>query len=179
MPRAAAAADPALSQPGPGTDEEAPSTCSIPSISTPEKTPREYQSVIASKCVRENTLVVLPTGGGKTIVAAEVIKQLHPRALFLVPTRTLVEQQAKALRSWTGLGVVLYKGGHELPKDFDVLMATPDAFRAAQEKGLPLFQWSSFRVVIFDEVLLIECDFCVLLILELSTDGDGVPNVLQ
>lgn len=149
----AAGADLAPSQPGPGTDEGAPSTCSFPSVSTPEKTLREYQSAIATECERENTLVVLPTGTGKTIIAAEVIKRRPLPALFLVPTRVLVDQQAKALRSWTGLEVARCKGGDDLPHmPFDVLVATPEAFRTAQKKRLPLFQWSSFRVVIFDEV---------------------------
>lgn len=148
----AAAADPAPFH-GPETDEEAPSTYSISSISTPEKKPRRYQSVIANKCMRENTLVALPTGTGKTIIAAEVIKQLPPPALFIVPTRILVEQQARALRSWTGLNVALCKGGDELPNNpFDVLVATVDAFRAAQEKRPLLFKLSTFLVVIFDEV---------------------------
>lgn len=143
----------ALSQPGPGTDEAAPSTCSLPSVSTPEKTPREYQSAIASECVRANTLVVLPTGAGKTIIAAEVIKRHRPSALFLVPTRNLVDQQAKALRSWTGFEVVRCKGGDDLPHlPFEVVVATPEVFRTAQKEQLPLFQWSSIRVVIFDEV---------------------------
>lgn len=153
MPRAAAAVDLAPIQLGLGTHEEAPSTCSFPSVSTPEKTLREYQSRIASKCEHENTLVVLPTGTGKTMIAAEVIKRLRRPALFLVPTRILVDQQAKVLRPWTGLNVVRCKGGDDLPHmPFHVLVATPDVFRAAQEKRLPLFQWSEFRVVIFDEV---------------------------
>lgn len=43
--------------------EEAPSTISsIPSASSPAKTPRAYQSDIADKCEKENCLVVLPTG---------------------------------------------------------------------------------------------------------------------
>lgn len=153
LSRAAAAADPTPSRPGPGADGAAPSTCSTLSMPTPEKTPREYQSAIASKCERENTLVVLPTGAGKTMVAAEVIKRHPPRAVFLVPTKILAEQQARALRGWTGLHVVSFKGGDELPRTtFDVLVATAGAFVASQKKQLPLFQWSLFRVVIFDEV---------------------------
>eukprot|EP00903_Cladosiphon_okamuranus_P013942 g12968.t1 len=34
---------------------------------------------------------------------------------------------------------------------FEVLVATPCAFSRAQQERLPLFQWSSFRVVVFDE----------------------------
>lgn len=132
----------------------APSTVSAP---TPEKTLRQYQSRIADACERENTLVVLPTGAGKTMIAAEVIKRLPPCALFIVPKRILVEQQAKALRSWSSRSrrVFEFKGGAELPhniKSFDVLVSTPEAFMAAQEISDTRLDWSAFKAVVFDEV---------------------------
>lgn len=130
-----------------------PSTVSAP---TPEKTLRDYQSRIAWECESENTLVVIPTGAGKTMIAAEVIKRLPPRGLFLVPTRILVEQQAKVLRSWNCGEVGELKGGEKLPHEsFDVLVATPEAFMAALESPAPHVQWSEFKVVVFDEV---RCD---------------------
>lgn len=129
---------------------ETASIGSIPSVSTPEKTLRRYQSRIADTCEKENTLVVLRTGAGKTAIAAEAIKRIPPPALFLVPTRDLVKQQAKALRSWTGFFVAELRGGQNVPTHFEVLVATPGAFRAAQLKGI--HQWRRFRVVVFDEV---------------------------
>ncbi|CAN0403574.1 unnamed protein product, partial [Ectocarpus sp. 12 AP-2014] len=138
----------------PSETSEASSIHSIPSASSPERTLRPYQSRIASACEGENTLVVLPTGSGKTIIAAEVIKQRPPRALFLVPTRHLVEQQAKALRVWTFHSrIAQLRGGNELQKkSFDVLVATPDAFGAAQGKEPTRLAWACFQVVVFDEV---------------------------
>lgn len=70
-----------------------------------------------------------------------------------MPSRDLVYQQAKALRDWTGLKVGQLRGGDEVPHVFDVLVATPVAFMAAQAKLPRHLQWSSFRVVVFDEVL--------------------------
>ncbi|CAB1120109.1 unnamed protein product [Ectocarpus sp. CCAP 1310/34] len=127
---------------------------SIPSASSPERTLRPYQSRIARACERDNTLVVLPTGSGKTIIAAEVIKQRPPRALFLVPTRHLVKQQAKVLRAWTfRRRIAQLRGGDELQKkSFDVLVATPDAFCAVQGKERTRLAWARFQVVVFDEV---------------------------
>ena len=63
----------------------------------------------------------------------------------------LVEQQAKALREWTGLVVAEYMGGMRLAAVFDVLVTTPKAFevRAAGDRALA---WRRFRVVVFDEV---------------------------
>ena len=65
---------------------------------------REYQRKIAEVATSKNTLVVLPTGLGKTIiailVAAETLKR-HPesKVMVLAPTRPLVIQH---LRSFEG-----------------------------------------------------------------------------
>jgi ERCC4-related helicase len=60
-------------------------------------TPREYQKAIFEVAKDKNTLVVLPTGVGKTLIAlmlsVERLKK-HPmsKIVFLAPTRPLVEQ---------------------------------------------------------------------------------------
>ncbi|MCD6484169.1 MAG: DEAD/DEAH box helicase family protein [Candidatus Odinarchaeota archaeon] len=64
---------------------------------------RVYQEVIAAYCTRKNTLVVLPTGLGKTIIAALVAAarlKKHPdsKIVFLAPTRPLVEQHNKVFQ---------------------------------------------------------------------------------
>ncbi len=55
---------------------------------------RTYQEVIAASAVNSNTLVVLPTGLGKTVIAAMVASQKleDGKLLFLAPTKPLVEQ---------------------------------------------------------------------------------------
>ena len=60
--------------------------------------PREYQINIVKEAMGKNTLVVLPTGLGKTIVAAMLAKISldHGRRVILVaPTRPLVDQHLK------------------------------------------------------------------------------------
>ena len=62
---------------------------------------REYQKKIADVAASTNTLVVLPTGLGKTIIAIMVAAQLlerDPRSkvMVLAPTRPLVLQHLKA-----------------------------------------------------------------------------------
>jgi Fanconi anemia group M protein len=59
--------------------------------------PREYQTSIFNTAKENNTLVVLPTGLGKTLIALMLsIERLkkHPlkKVLFLAPTRPLAEQ---------------------------------------------------------------------------------------
>ena len=49
--------------------------------------PREYQINVFRKAIKENTLVVLPTGMGKTVIAAMVanfvINERDEKVLFL------------------------------------------------------------------------------------------------
>lgn len=67
-------------------------------------TPRLYQETILATCVTNNTLVVLPTGMGKTVVslmlAAQRLKQ-YPgtKILVLAPTRPLVEQHLQTFKT--------------------------------------------------------------------------------
>eukprot|EP00438_Fugacium_kawagutii_P020441 Skav233818 [mRNA] locus=scaffold5904:58285:60156:+ [translate_table: standard] len=114
---------------------------------------RPYQErIVADALESGNTIVVLPTGAGKTLIASELIARLGSPCLFLVPMCLLVEQQAQAVREWTGLNVAKFMGGMTLPEHFDVLVSTPKAFQVAQGKGACHLSWSSFRLVIFDEV---------------------------
>jgi ERCC4-related helicase len=59
---------------------------------------REYQKKIAQQCILKNSLVVLPTGLGKTIIALYVaihILQKYPKEskiIVLAPTRPLINQ---------------------------------------------------------------------------------------
>lgn len=62
-----------------------------------EISPREYQKAIYKTCVEKNTLVVLPTGLGKTLIALMLsIERLSKfpgeKILFLAPTKPLAEQ---------------------------------------------------------------------------------------
>ncbi|MFH0816585.1 MAG: DEAD/DEAH box helicase [Methanobacteriota archaeon] len=63
---------------------------------------RAYQIAIARSCVQRPTLVVLPTGIGKTMIAvlamADILKRQKGKVLFLAPTKPLVEQHAQTLR---------------------------------------------------------------------------------
>ncbi|MCL5437992.1 MAG: DEAD/DEAH box helicase [Candidatus Thermoplasmatota archaeon] len=59
---------------------------------------RKYQISIAEKAALKNTLVVLPTGLGKTVIAAAVVLQVFGsdgRAIIMAPTRPLVQQHLK------------------------------------------------------------------------------------
>ena len=59
---------------------------------------RKYQEIIAEKCLGKNSLVVIPTGLGKTIIgiliAAKMLKNvpLGSKIIIMAPTRPLIEQ---------------------------------------------------------------------------------------
>jgi len=63
---------------------------------------RSYQVSIAESALKGNTLIVLPTGMGKTVIAllviAEVMKQRGGKILFMAPTKPLVVQHTKFLK---------------------------------------------------------------------------------
>ena len=65
---------------------------------------REYQINIASSAAKSNTLVVLPTGLGKTVIAlvliAEELKKGNKKILFLAPTKPLVNQHSQFLKQF-------------------------------------------------------------------------------
>ncbi len=65
---------------------------------------RAYQLNIASSAATQSTLVVLPTGMGKTIIAllviADQLKKNTGNILFLSPTKPLVHQHAQTLRQF-------------------------------------------------------------------------------
>lgn len=55
---------------------------------------REYQKDIVNKVFEkdDNVLVVLPTGGGKTVIAKELISRIEEQVLFIVPKLDLIKQ---------------------------------------------------------------------------------------
>lgn len=98
--------------------------------------PRLYQEKIFAKAVKGNTLVVLPTGLGKTVIALMLaihrLKKFGGKVLFLAPTRPLVEQHKnffdenfENFKSTILTGKVTPKKREELWKESNVIFATP------------------------------------------------------
>jgi ERCC4-related helicase len=76
----------------------------MPLIKQDSITRRRYQEEIFDACKDSNSLVVLPTGLGKTVIAAMVTAHrllTHPtsKAVFLAPTKPLVRQHREKLHS--------------------------------------------------------------------------------
>lgn len=65
--------------------------------------PRLYQEIILGTATKQNTLVVLPTGLGKTAIAAMLMEQRFSnykdsKVLLLAPTKPLAQQHEKTLK---------------------------------------------------------------------------------
>jgi Fanconi anemia group M protein len=79
---------------------------------------REYQINLANQAIKENCLVVLPTGLGKTTVALQVIAEFLSRGtggvLFLAPTRVLAHQHYEFLKNNLKLDDVALITGEDL-----------------------------------------------------------------
>ena len=63
---------------------------------------RQYQQEAAAAAISGNSVINIPTGGGKTLIAVSVINHFmmssEKTVCFLVPSRLLVGQQADYLR---------------------------------------------------------------------------------
>lgn len=107
-------------------------------------------------------LVVVPTGGGKSVIIAELCRLLfdtwpeaHPRTVVLVPSKELAEQNAAKLAALlpTHLKVGYYSAsiGRKQP-DADVIVATiGSVYRAAHLLG-------NIKCVVIDEAHLVNPD---------------------
>ncbi|XP_053642041.1 Fanconi anemia group M protein isoform X3 [Cherax quadricarinatus] len=88
----------------PGFDEDAGRTWIYP-INYPI---RDYQYCIVEKALYKNTLVSLPTGLGKTFIAAVVMYNFYrwypqSKIVFMAPTKPLVAQQVEACFNIMGI----------------------------------------------------------------------------
>ncbi|KKL58981.1 hypothetical protein LCGC14_2219930, partial [marine sediment metagenome] len=72
---------------------------------------REYQINIAEKCLNKNSLVVLPTGLGKTIIAVLVARKTidifpkNSKIIILAPTRPLINQHFDTFSKFLNVSV--------------------------------------------------------------------------
>ena len=101
--------------------------------------PRLYQQTILGTAANKNTLVVLPTGLGKTALAFMLAAQrLHhypnSKILVLAPTKPLCEQHVETFKKHLVIAeekIVLFTGSvkpekrGEMWKDAQVIISTP------------------------------------------------------
>ncbi len=122
---------------------------------------RVYQEGIVETAIAHNTLVVLPTGLGKTAIALRVIAEFLLRnptrsVLFLAPTRPLVVQHARSVAEklfapppLVLTGAIPPERRAELIAPPQVIVATPQVVaNDLAEGGFPL---DTIDLIVFDE----------------------------
>ena len=121
---------------------------------------RDYQVNLATQAIKENCIVVLPTGLGKTAIALHVMAEYLSKGtggvLFLAPTRVLVNQHYEFLKNNLTLDdISLITGEDTIQKrtqlwNNSVICATPEIARNDLDRGIVTPE--QFALVIFDEV---------------------------
>src|SRR3989338_3621252 len=123
---------------------------------------REYQEKITKTASSANTLCVLPTGLGKTNIAALVAanrlqQNMHGKILFLAPTRPLVAQHKKNFEKYFKAGLKMRVITGEDPpenrfflyKDADIIFSTPQTVRNDLKNNS--IRLDEFILCVFDE----------------------------
>lgn len=138
----------------------------MPTVSHPRIRPdvleeREYQSSIADAATRANTLVVLPTGLGKTAIALRVAAHYLLNApvrsvLLMAPTKPLVAQHARSVAQTLFCPPPLVLTGEISPERRQTLLNPPQVVVAtpqviANDLAEGNFPLATFSLVIFDE----------------------------
>ncbi|XP_063981181.1 endoribonuclease Dicer-like [Diachasmimorpha longicaudata] len=138
---------------------------------TEELTPYPYQVDMLELALRENSILYLPTGAGKTYIAVMLIKAMSAsirkpfsedgkRTIFAVNTVPLVLQQSMYIKRHTGLTCQGYSGDLEVDfwkeskwqEEFDknqVLVMTAQIFLNILEHGY--MSLNQVNLLIFDE----------------------------
>ena len=125
---------------------------------------REYQNSILQKSLYKNSLIVVPTSLGKTIIALLVgIDILYnwrkTKILILAPTRPLVYQHLETFRKFTVIGDMCFGLTGKISPDIRksmwnsrsirVYFATPEIVRNDLENKL--LEKDEFSLIVFDE----------------------------
>ncbi len=120
---------------------------------------RKYQISMANDCLKVNTLLVLPTGLGKTIIAlyvTAVVLEEGKKILLMAPTKPLVDQHATVFSkllvdSKIGVmnGLMKPETRKKIVQESDLVVSTPQSVANDLENGM--YGMEDFGLVIFDE----------------------------
>lgn len=149
---------------------------------------REFQTNLAEAALRENTLIVVPTGLGKTIVAAlvaaERLRAKAGRVLFLAPTKPLCLQHEANFRKWLRDGALVHSFTGETPparrvrlwRESLVVVSTPQTVR--NDLAAARYDLHDVGLVVFDEAHRAVGDYAYVEIGERLRSGNPSARIL-
>ena len=118
---------------------------------------RDYQSNLSKACLEQSTLVILPTGMGKTVVALRImLERLDAgKILLMAPTKPLAQQHFDFFNDFLKAKVNLFTGAispsERVPlwSSSQVIISTPQVISKDIEANRASL--TDFSLVIFDE----------------------------
>ena len=152
---------------------------------------REYQEQIAEKCVNKNSLVVIPTGLGKTIiavlVAAKTLEEfpINSKIVVMAPTRPLINQHYESFLNFLTVpeekfcvltGKISQEQRPKLFQENQIIFYTPQTLR----NDLVNRKYSLEKVclLIFDEAHHATGDYPYPMISDMYIDQNPDGNIL-
>ena len=118
---------------------------------------RDYQSNLSKACLEQSTLVILPTGMGKTVVALRIMLERLDvgKILLMAPTKPLAQQHFDFFNNFLKAKVNLFTGAispsERIPlwSSSQVIISTPQVISKDIEANRASL--ADFSLVIFDE----------------------------
>jgi Fanconi anemia group M protein len=125
---------------------------------------REYQNLIAKKALYKNSLIVVPTSLGKTIITLLICIDIlynwkESKILILAPTRPLVRQHLNLFKRFTKIGNICFGLTGKISPDIRkiiwksrsirVFFATPELVKNDLDNNL--LEKDDFYLIVFDE----------------------------
>ncbi len=153
--------------------------------------PRKYQVSIAGKCINKNSLVVIPTGLGKTVIsvliAAKTLEVFPPESkiLMLAPTRPLINQHYKSFMNFLTIpehkftmltGKILPEKRVELFLANQIIFYTPQTLRNDLVKKR--YGLENTCLIVFDEAHHATGDYPYTMIADKYVDQNPDGNIL-
>ena len=132
---------------------------------------REYQESAIGTAIRSNNgVIVVGTGGGKTLLCAGLIKNLRivlndptAKVLVTVPTIQLVEQTAADFKEYGLTGISKWSGKNKLDHDANIIVA-----------GTQYLVGKNTDLSILSDVKIVLCDECHVL-----KKGNELNNIFK
>ncbi len=149
---------------------------------------RAYQLALAGKALEKSSLVVLPTGLGKTIIALLVMAgrlKDGKKILMLSPTKPLVEQHAAFLRRALAIGperVAVFTGSvppesrEMIWNNSSVIVSTPQVIE--NDVLMKRFDLKDVSLIVFDEAHRATGDYAYVYIAKKYREQSPDPLVL-